>query len=149
MPISFTAGAGRRHFARDCFFDDLSSSTAEQQAFAGDFLHRDLLPAHFDTVRLINAWKAGRKLGSKLISYAYPKPLPNDTTDSTAEMVDASTENTGMPDTGTPGTGTAGSESSDNGDRPDGSTAAVVAILEQPSHHTSHSDEACEAETSQ
>eukprot|EP01050_Picozoa_sp_SAG11_P041733 SAG11_NODE_18854_length_479_cov_16.905263_1_plen_26_part_10 len=26
------------------------------------------MPAHFDTVRLINAWKAGRKLGSKLIS---------------------------------------------------------------------------------
>eukprot|EP01050_Picozoa_sp_SAG11_P006627 SAG11_NODE_521_length_8777_cov_17.940770_8_plen_165_part_00 len=33
------------------------------------FLYRDWLPRHFDTVKLINAWRVGRKLGRQLIAF--------------------------------------------------------------------------------
>eukprot|EP01050_Picozoa_sp_SAG11_P017861 SAG11_NODE_2625_length_3164_cov_3.186623_1_plen_93_part_00 len=89
-------------------------------------------------------WKAGRKLGSKLISYAYPKPLPNDTTGSTADMIDANTENAGTPDTGTPCTGTpdtdtatADFESSNNAiGRIFGSLSRDTSAADQPPHQS-------------
>ena len=64
---------------------------------------------------------------------------------------DTGTSDTGTPGTSTPDTGvdTATAGSSDN-ERSisDGSYAAVVEI-HSASHHTSHSDEPCEGETSQ
>ena len=112
-------------------------------------------------MRFINAWKAGRKLGSKLISYSYPKPTLYDTTGNTAQTIDAGTTDTSQPDTGTSDTGTPGTSTPDTGadtatagssdnerSISDGSYAAVVEI-HSASHHTSHSDEPCEGETSQ
>ena len=87
------------------------------------FLYRDWLPRHFDTVKLINAWRVGRKLGRQLIAFntdsadtgfaAGSEDLPD-----VSHTDTAGTAGTGT--TGTTGTGTldviaaAGSDSQDS-----------------------------------
>eukprot|EP01050_Picozoa_sp_SAG11_P000725 SAG11_NODE_25_length_23789_cov_23.813592_7_plen_197_part_00 len=100
------------------------------------FLYRDWLPRHFDTVKLINAWRVGQKLGRQLIAF---------NTDSADTGFTAGSEN--LPDVshtdtagtaGTTGTSTldviaeAGSDSQD-------STAETLPTPRQNS--PSHSDE--------
>ena len=102
------------------------------------FSHRSWLPRHFDEVKLINAWRVGRKLGRQLISYNL----------GTADGLTA--ENQDTPNDVSHTAGDTGTSTTVPGTLLDTAAAGSSAELHEPTprHDSpSHSDEFCENET--
>ena len=89
------------------------------------FLHRDWLPRHFADVEFLTAWKVGRKIGGRLVSFSYPKPRrESDPLDGGGDQPPDPASNPGQ-----------GEQPSAPAEAPDAiSTPAEAATTPQPAH---------------